>query len=204
MLEGLGGSSEELGAFLFLRRGQASQKEVGPVCPWLVASDLGRATWPGLSAVPWAGAWTKPLALCPMPPILGASVSQLRRGGGLCAAAPSSGHVSLCFDHGPVPWEAPGGLPDTHSHSEQDKLHVLALGPDGAESEPQGVGRGDQVRPAGGQLDGQPAPLHLRGPGPGCVRVVSHVAPGSPRLGPWGPGPGPRAAGRGLGPWLYW
>lgn len=89
VLEGLGGSSEELGAFLFLRRGQASQKEVGPVCPWLVASDLGRATWPGLSAVPWAGAWTKPLAPCPMPPILGASVSQLRRGGGCVPQPPA-------------------------------------------------------------------------------------------------------------------
>ena len=153
VLEGLGGSSEELGAFLFLRRGQASQKEVGPVCPWLVASDLGRATWPGLSAVPWAGAWTKPLALCPMPPILGASVSQLRRGG-LCAAAPSSGHVSLCFDHCPVPWEAPGGSPQALRSTCPGRCGGLAVGGGGGEektqAEPGGVERWGQggLRPS--------------------------------------------------------
>lgn len=46
---------------------------------------------------------------------------------------------------------------------EQDKLQVPVPGPNGMESEPQGVFRGDQLCVAGGQLDGQPASVHLQG-----------------------------------------
>lgn len=77
---------------------------------------------------------------------------------------------------------------------EQDERHILVPGPDGMEAEPQGVGWGDQVCTARGQLDGQPAPLHLRvcgggGQGGGQVACPCCKCPslsGRP-LGPLGP-----------------
>lgn len=72
-------------------------------------------------------------------------------------------------------------LQGPHSRPEQDKLQVRIPTPDGMKREPQGVVWGDQVCAAGGQLDGQPASLHLQGhAGPG--EALGRVAPEPPAL----------------------